>query len=78
METGLNLSLSSTSRGMLLDKNDIDPFCLERRKKYGDERSVEHVEDFRRAGKTKLLRRLVTSAFSWSNSAFRVLQKAHV
>lgn len=39
----LSFFLSSTSAGMSLDKNDIDFLCLQRRKKYAEERDGRHV-----------------------------------
>lgn len=73
----LSFFLSSTSAGMSLDKNDIDFLCLQRRKKYAEERDGRHVA--RKRERQRLpTRRLGTSAFSWSNCVFQVLEKAHV
>lgn len=73
----LSFFLSSTSAGMSLDKNDIDFLCLQRRKKYAEERDGRHVA--RKRERQRLpMRRLGTSAFSWSNCVFQVLEKAHV
>lgn len=73
----LSFFLSSTSAGMSLDKNDIDFLCLQRRKKYAEERDGRHVA--RKRGRQRLsTRRLGTFAFSWSNCVFQVLEKAHV
>lgn len=51
-----------------MPKNEMGDTSREREKDRG----------FQRAGETGLKRRLGTSAFSWSNCVFQVLEKAHV